>query len=266
MDKAGQKYWNDSWASSDIPQAVDPSDARTENYINRRFHQVFTRLFDRSEASSMRLLEVGCAKSAWLPYFAREFGFSVCGIDYSPNGCQMARRILQANAVEAEIVCADIYSPPEDMLGEFDVVVSFGVVEHFDDTAACLRAVSSFLKPGGLLVTNIPNMVGWIGAIQKLVNRPVYDIHQLIDPARLRAAHELAGLEVLECDYFVCTNFGVNNLIGISTRTATGYLKKVLLAILARASMLVWMVEDRTGSLPAGKFASPYINCVARRR
>ncbi len=266
MDKAGRQYWNDSWAFSDIPQAVNPSDTRLGNYINRRFHRVFTRLFDRSETSSMRLLEVGCAKSAWLPYFAKQFGFSVCGIDYSPIGCEMARKVLQANAVDAEVVCADIYSPPEGMRGAFDVVVSFGVVEHFDDTAACLSAVSSFLKPGGLLVTNIPNMVGWIGSIQKHVNRPVYDIHQLIDPARLRAAHELAGLEVIECDYFVCTNFGVNNLIGISTNTATGYLKKVLLAILARASMLVWRLENRTGSLPAGRLASPYINCVARRQ
>jgi hypothetical protein len=99
-----------------------------------------------------------------------------------------------------------------------------------------------------------------------LVNRPVYDIHQLIDPARLREAHEQAGLEVLECDYFVCTGFGVNNLIGISTRTATGFLKKVCLGILSRASMLVWLIENKTGSFPPYRFSSPYINCIARKR
>lgn len=265
MDKAGQKYWNDSWASSDIPQAVNPSDADLNNYINRRFHQLFTRLFKTSDASSMRLLEIGCAKSSWLPYFAKEFGFRVCGIDYSPNGCQIARTVLQANGVEAEVVCADFFSPPERMLETFDVVVSFGVVEHFDDTASCLAAVSSFLRPGGLLITNIPNMVGWIGSIQKLVNRPVYDIHQLIDPARLREAHELAGLKTLECEYFVCTNFGVNNLIGMSTSTARGFVSKLLLGVLSRISMFVWLIENKTGSFPSSKFASPYINCIARK-
>jgi len=211
------------------------------------------------------LLEIGCAKSAWLPYFAKEFGFSVCGLDYSPTGCQMTKKVLQVNGVEAEIVCADFFMPPENMLGAFDVVVSFGVVEHFDDTAACLKAVSSFLKPGGLLITNIPNMTGWIGAIQKSLNKPVYDIHQLIDPARLRRAHEHAGLEVVECDYFVCTSFGVNNLIGISTRTLAGFLKKVLLGVLARASMLVWSIEGMVGVFPPSKFGSPYINCIARK-
>ena len=265
MDKAGQKYWNDLWAFSNMPEAVNPSDARLKNYVNRRFHQMFSGLFDKSETHTKELLEIGCAKSAWLPYFAKEFGFSVCGLDYSPTGCQMTKKVLQVNGVEAEIVCADFFMPPENMLGAFDVVVSFGVVEHFDDTAACLKAVSSFLKPGGLLITNIPNMTGWIGAIQKSLNKPVYDIHQLIDPARLRRAHEHAGLEVVECDYFVCTSFGVNNLIGISTRTLAGFLKKVLLGVLARASMLVWSIEGMVGVFPPSKFGSPYINCIARK-
>lgn len=266
MDKAGQKYWNDSWASSDIPEAVNPSDMRLNNYVNRRFHQEFLRLFDKSDTPSMRLLEIGCAKSAWLPYFAKEFGFSVYGLDYSPIGCQMAKKVLQLNGIEAEVVCADLFSPPENLLGTFDVVMSVGVVEHFDDTTACLRAVSSFLKPGGMLITNIPNMVGWIGTIQKMVNKPVYDIHQLIDPAMLREAHERAGLEVLECGYFMYTSFGVNNLTGISTGTAVGFLKKVILSVLARVSMLVWAIEDRIGVFRPRKFASPYINCISRKR
>lgn len=265
MDKAGKDYWNDSWASSDIPDAVNPADMRLGNYVNRRFHQLFLQLFDKSETSSMRLLEIGCAKSAWLPYFAKEFGFKVCGLDYSPIGCQMATKVLQSNGVEAEVVCADFFAPPESMLGAYDVVVSFGVVEHFDDTAACLRAVSAFLKPGGMLITNIPNMVGWIGAIQKAVNKPVYDIHQLINPHRLREAHELAGLTVLDCGYFVCTSFGVNNLTGISTKNVSGFLKKILLGVLARTSMLVWAIEEKVGYFAPRKFASPYVNCIARK-
>lgn len=265
MDKAGKKYWNDLWAGDDIPSAVNSSDIRLINWVNRRFHQIFLRCFKKSETSSIKLLEIGCGKSAWLPYFSKEFGFQVCGLDYSPIGCKMAKAVLDANGVEAEVVCADFFSPPKNMLGKFDVVVSFGVIEHFDDTPSCIRAISAFLKPGGILITNIPNMVGWIGAIQKIVNRPVYNIHQLIDPTKLKQAHELAGLEVLECDYFICTSFGVNNLAGISTKTLVGFSKKILLAVLARASMLVWRIEDRLGYFPPNRFTSPYINCIARR-
>lgn len=263
MDKAGQKYWNDSWAASTVPDAVNPRDMSLNNWTNRQFHQLFARLFDTRDMQTARLLEIGCAKSAWLPYFSKEFGFKVCGIDYSPIGAEMARNILQKNGIEPEVVCADLFAPPQHMFGAFDVVVSFGVAEHFEDTSAYLRAASLFLKPGGMLITNIPNMVGWIGYVQKVVNRPVYDIHQLIDQAALKEAHTLAALDVLDCSYFMSTSFGVNNLVGISTRTPIGFLKKLFLGVLARVSVLVWFVEDKFGSFPTNRHTSPYINCIS---
>ena len=265
MDKAGKKYWNDEWVSSEIPSAVDPSDMLCKNYVNRRFHNFFMTLFDKSETASMKLLEIGCARSAWLPYFAKEFGFGVVGIDYSPVGCQMAKEVLRSSGIRGEIVCSDLFSPPQGMLGEFDVVVSFGVIEHFDDTEYCLKAVSSFLKPGGILITNIPNMVGCNGYLQKVINKPVYDIHQLISSSSLRASHASAGLEVLDCDYFIFNSFGVCNLNGVPLNTLSGILKKVVLGFLARVSMVVWSIEHAIGSFSANKYTSPYINCVARK-
>lgn len=264
MDKAGQEFWNGLWRSSDTPRPVDPSDKALHNWVNRQFHQLFERLFDRSRTPGMALLEVGCGKSAWLPYFAREFAFKISGLDYSPVGCEMAKKILFVNAIPGDIVEADLFHPPAHLFGGFDVVTSFGLVEHFDDTTSCIKALSRFLKPEGLIITSIPNMVGWVGAIQKIVNRPVYDIHQLIDPAKLKEAHTNAGLDVLECAYFISSNFGVNNLAGLPTNTPSYFLKKVLLGILARASMLVWWMEGIGIKFPTNRLTSPYITCVAR--
>ena len=117
----------------------------------------------------------------WLPYFAKEFAFEVYGIDYSEIGCQQAKQILEYEGVNGKIVCADFFSPPGSMLKAFDVVVSFGVLEHFEDTTACIAAFSKFLKPGGLLITNIPNLCGLNGLIQKMINRSIFDIHVPLD-------------------------------------------------------------------------------------
>ncbi|MDT8287716.1 MAG: methyltransferase domain-containing protein, partial [Elusimicrobiales bacterium] len=198
--------------------------------------------------------------------FSKEFGFRVAGLDYSPAGCGLAREVLKSAGVEGDIICADLFTPPERLEGGFDAVVSFGVVEHFDDTAACVKAMAAFIKPGGVLVTSVPNLTGWIGVLQKLVNRPVYDIHRVILPEGLREAHEAAGLEVLECGYFVSTDFGVNNLTGIRTGTPSWLLKRILLSLLARVSRTVWLLEETIGELPAGRPFSPYIFCAARRR
>ena len=70
-----------------------------------------------------------------------------------------------------------MFDPPDDMKGQYDLVMSFGVVEHFKDTTACLKACAAFVKPGGQMFTMIPNMTGLVGSLQKIIDRNVYDIH-----------------------------------------------------------------------------------------
>ena len=265
MDKAGKEYWNHTWADGVLPRPVDPSLMGLDNLMRRRYHQYFVDLFGKYDTKFMRILEVGCAKSSWLPYFSKQFEFEIVGLDYSPIGCEMAEKVLIKSGVKGCVVCADFFEPPLGMLGTFDFVVSFGVVEHFEDTTACVTAVSAFLKPGGIIITIIPNMAGCIGMVQKMVNRPVYDIHQIIDSKMLRKGHEHAGLEVLKCHYFMSTHFGVCNLNGVSKNNIGWFLKKTLLGVLTRLSKMVWLLEEKIGMFHSGKMASPYVVCVSRK-
>jgi SAM-dependent methyltransferase len=211
------------------------------------------------------LLEVGCAKSAWLPYFSQQFGFKVSGLDYSEIGCRQSQEILSNANVQGEIICADFFLPPASLLGKFDVVVTFGVVEHFTDTRSCIEALLRFLKPGGLLVTIIPNIAGWIGTIQKIVNRPIYDIHVPLDMSSLKKVHQRNGIKVLDCKYFLFTSFGVLNLNGLDPGSLSWKVKNIFLKGLFHISKLVWWCEDRFGQLLPNRWTSPYINCVAQK-
>jgi len=264
-DKAGRAYWDRVWADDALPPPVDPKQTNLDNYVNRRFHEFFSRIFSRIEPRGKFLLEVGCAKSSWLPYFAQQFGFRVSGLDYSEIGCRQSQGILSNAGVKGEIICADFFAPPASLAGKFDVVVTFGVVEHFTDTRSCLEALVRLLKPGGLLVTNIPNLGGWIGAIQKMVNRPVYDIHVPLGVEPLNKAHEQSGLKVLNCDYFLFTQFGVLNLNGLDSSSLDWKIKNTLLKILFHLSKLVWYCEGVFGKLRPNRLMSPYINCVAQK-
>src|SRR5207249_3744220 len=133
-------------------------------------------------------------------------GFNVFGIDYSESGCEQARHILSDAGVEGEIVCADLFSPPSSLRRRFDVVVSFGVVEHFSPPWHAIKAFAEFLVPGALLVTVIPNLRGVMGPIEKLLNPAVYAAHVPLTTRELRAAHDAAGLSVLSSSYFLSTN------------------------------------------------------------
>lgn len=264
-DKAGKEFWDAAWAAGDRHVSVDPLAQGADAYVHRRFDNYFRKVFSAIETRQAKLLEIGCARSLWLPYFAREFGFEVAGLDYSEAGCDQEREILARAQVKGEIICADFFSPPAALLGAFDVVVSFGVAEHFTNTAECLKALARFLKPGGLMLTSIPNLTGLPGALAKNINRPVFDVHVPLDAAALRRAHELAELEVLDCSFFMSSNFGVLNLNGIKRESVGWVCKKIFLALMVRVSRLVWFVEDHlTGEMEARSLTAPYINCIAR--
>jgi 2-polyprenyl-3-methyl-5-hydroxy-6-metoxy-1,4-benzoquinol methylase len=260
LDKAGKQYWDKAWATYDIPKEANPQHGGLPNYVNRRFHEYFCKIFSTMNTQGKNILEIGCARSVWLPYFAKEFGFKVYGIDYSEIGCQQAVQILGNERVNGKIVCADFFSPPGSMLEVFDVVVSFGVLEHFRDTTACIATFSKFLKPGGLLITSIPNLLGLNGLIQKVVNRTIFDIHVSIDINTLKRAHEINGLRIILCNYFLFAIFG---LVNIENLKGTLFYKVARLR--SWVNEVVWIFERVVPALKPNRWSSPYINCVATK-
>ena len=109
-----------------------------------------------------RVLEVGCS-SGFMLYPLMEAGHDCVGIE--PSG--VFRDYLQARGVD----CHDSH---EALLaaatadGGFDAIMHFFVLEHVADPEAFLRAQLEMLRPGGVLVCEVPN------AADALVT--VYDI------------------------------------------------------------------------------------------
>jgi 2-polyprenyl-3-methyl-5-hydroxy-6-metoxy-1,4-benzoquinol methylase len=261
INKSSRSYWDSVWQSSST------SGGRMAGYVNGRIcDYLYKRAFTAPTAGS-RLLELGCGGSSMLPHFAARFGFQVSGIDYSELGCEQARQALSKAGVSGEIACADFFAPPPELLDSFDVVWSNGVIEHFADTASVVRHFAQFLKPGGLLLTVVPNMAGAVGLLLSKLNRRVYDMHVILDREAVRRAHVAAGLTVTDCDYLMTVNFGVCYCLdGIRIGSIEYYLKKSAIFGLLAGTLAVWTLEDMAGKrLPSNSFSSPYIVCAARR-
>jgi cyclopropane fatty-acyl-phospholipid synthase-like methyltransferase len=209
----------------------------------------------------MELVEVGCAQSAYLPYFAKQFGFKVAGIDRSEMGCERARWILEREGVKGEVYCTDFFLIPPQLVGRFDVVISFGVVEHFDRTAEAVGAIARLLKPEGRMITNVPNFTGVLGQYQKLLDRDMYNAHVVLSCESLASAHREAGLEVESCEYFLPVCLEVQNLESWTKRLPHWFVIRSHTAI----SRAVWFVDDHIVRIPANRWTSPFVNCVARK-
>lgn len=266
-DRAGEQYWSKLWSESDLPRAVVPADRSLRNYLRRRFIDYFDRHLVVPETRTGALLEVGCARSVWPSYFAKAYGMRIAGLDYSPVGCEQSRTMLARDGVQGEIVLGDLFNPPAACLDRFDYLLSFGVVEHFEDTAGALASMARMLKPGGRMYTLIPNQIGFMGAVQKRLDRTFFDMHVPLDEPKLRAAHEAAGLSVLDSRYFMATNFGVLNHSTFETGSPAARLRALIRQAFVAVSVAVWWFEDTTGvQLPATRAFAPYAVCVAVRK
>jgi SAM-dependent methyltransferase len=258
-DRAGQAYWNRVWAGHGTGQLPDP---RAMTHVERRFAAFFDSVLEDSPPSST-FLEIGCANSIWLPYFAKR-GFRVTGIDYSDVGCAQTCARFEAAGVDVEIVCADAFSPPARLIEGFDVVFTLGVIEHFDDTAKAVAAISRFLRPGGILLTVVPNVRGANGIVQRVVNPRVLRMHVPLTPSALVQAHAGAGLLNVHARYFIPSNFGVINLNDLDPRARATRAKGVAVRQLCRLSRAVWQL-DRVLPLPTSRAFAGYIIATARK-
>lgn len=265
-DKAGRDYWDHLWESGGMPRPIYPEKKQVaafwDNYVNWRTHRYFSQILSRDSARSKKILEIGCARSAWLPYFATEFNMSVSGLDYSEVGCRLARQFLELAGVDGEIIQADFFNPPESCLGAYDYVASFGVLEHFKETCFALSAMAKFLKPGGIIITNIPNLKGLPGLLQKWIDRNIYDIHVPLSKRDILKAHQQIGLKIIDCRHFLFLNLGVLVYEKYNTRPYFPILNKAVV----RLTKLCWVLEDKLPwLLRANGVTSPYIYCVAQK-
>jgi SAM-dependent methyltransferase len=100
------------------------------------------------------------------------------------------------NIIEADLFN---YTPAE----KYDMVLSFGLIEHFSDTASIIKTHLQFLKPGGTLFITLPNFTGINGWVQKNFDKENYDKHYIdcMNPAFLAETCKNLGLKEVESYY-----------------------------------------------------------------
>jgi SAM-dependent methyltransferase len=113
-------------------------------------------LIDLGTKTNMDVIELGCAPGLILKelYLLRP-AHNYFGIDYSLEGLAITREFLEENGIKAELIHADIRTYVPDR--RYDLVVSFGLVEHFDDPVRILEAHKKFVAEDGLVIVSVPN-------------------------------------------------------------------------------------------------------------
>jgi SAM-dependent methyltransferase len=109
-----------------------------------------------------RLLDVGCAAGEFL-LAMRGRGWTVVGLDISPEMCDDVRRRLQIECWNGSI--NELQLEP----GSFDAITFWASMEHVYDPRAALGACHRALRPNGVVVILVPNARSleetWLGSL-----------------------------------------------------------------------------------------------------
>jgi 2-polyprenyl-3-methyl-5-hydroxy-6-metoxy-1,4-benzoquinol methylase len=185
--------WNERWQRSlDKPVRQLPFKF-LEPAVHRRLMWEFRKYLPPGEINA---LEVGCASGRWMVRFAKEMKYHVYGIDYSNAGCRTAKANLDRCGIEAKVINGNLFDSAfqKNYYEFFDLVYSFGFIEHFTDTYNVLRAHLDLLESGGILIVTVPNFSKrsfYRGRMYRIMNRSDNLEH-------LESTHNTA---VMEIDY-----------------------------------------------------------------
>jgi 2-polyprenyl-3-methyl-5-hydroxy-6-metoxy-1,4-benzoquinol methylase len=206
----------------------------------------------------VRLLEMGCGNSLWLPFFAKTWNYQVNGIDYSEDGCQLAQANLAAVGCRGDIFCTDFTNLGPDFQDKFEIVISLGVVEHFENTSDIVGYFVRCLKPGGMIITIVPNMVCMMGNLQKLVSKRVYQVHVPLDLDALVRAHSDHSVTIQKAGYLMYMGLG---MIDLSDRPYKRLVGKIIFGL----DMLHLYIRRLIGFKHQSSSWSSFVIVIARR-
>jgi SAM-dependent methyltransferase len=137
------------------PQAVSMADewfqfATADHFWMQWRHRVLLRAVKRAGVPVRHAFEIGCGHGVARDMLERDLGIAVDGCDLNRTALEMAQ------PGKGRLFVYDIIDQEPSMLGHYDVVFLLDVIEHIQDDTSFLVAALRHLRPGGLLVVNVP--------------------------------------------------------------------------------------------------------------
>jgi SAM-dependent methyltransferase len=184
-------------------------------------------------------------------------------LEYTPTGVEAARRNFRGAGYEEDRVRqGDIFDDRlmASLEQKFDVVCSFGFIEHFEDPGDVIQRQVRMTKPGGLVIVTIPNLTGIYAAILSYLDSGLLAIHnlRLMEAGAFRRAFSRPDAAVLHCGYYGFLDFD------ICWAEPTSRTKALLLRCMGWASVLTNIVANVI-PVPATSYSSPYLVAVLRK-
>lgn len=151
-----------------------------------------------------RLLDIGCGWGGLIVHAARRHRVHAIGITLSRQQLELARQQVKEAGLSSHCQVELMDYREANQLGEFNKLVSVGMVEHVGESALpeYFRCAFRLLKPGGLFLNH---GIGRAGNRPKSAEKTFTDVYvfpdgELVPIATMLASAEPAGFEVRDVE------------------------------------------------------------------
>lgn len=189
-----REFWTNYWESKPDLVVNIP-----KNYL---FHRQLENIIKRDQTK--KAIELGGFPGYYTLFLKKYLNVESTLFDYFIHR-EVLQRVLERNGLGIDdigITEADLfnYEPKK----EFDLVLSCGLIEHFNDTKDVIGRHINFLKPGGTLFITLPNFRGVNGWVQKIFDRENYLKHNIncMNPDLLAKTASELGLKSVKAHYW----------------------------------------------------------------
>jgi 2-polyprenyl-3-methyl-5-hydroxy-6-metoxy-1,4-benzoquinol methylase len=208
------EFWDDEWRKINLK-----SDVLSESHFYFGKNGIFTEMADyySKKISGKKVLEIGGGGENYrLLALVKWRGFDATVVDYSPVAIEIVKNLFIKNSQDAEFINADFDN--YHVGTKFDLVVHWGVLEHFTDPTPLITKCTSLLNNGGHLLFTMPNMEA-IGAKAWRKWAPKnWSKHYHHSDQAVVAAMSQAGLSQVESGHF-----GMPMVVGSVWETRNAY-------------------------------------------
>jgi len=213
-----------------------------------------------------KVLEVGSAPGNNLVRLSKRFGFIPYGVEYSESGVEINRKVFISNNINPDnVIQADFLSDDfqKQYNSYFDIVMSAGFIEHFEDVGDIIEKHINLLTEDGYLIVSIPNLRGANYVWQWILNRELLPMHNvdIMQKRKFSQIFDKVCLSTLFCDYYGTFNFGLFITKGNSPLRFVLTSCKILQLILN----MVFRLLFRKGGAESRLF-SPYLLFIGMKK
>lgn len=213
------KYWSEKHPA--IEKAI-----LDQNFHNLEFlYPMLDKYFKMLKGGS--IVEFGCVPGQGLYKVSDRYGLVPHGVDFVKE-IDIVAAIFRKHFPKSSFQRADLSK--DKVKGQFDITMSGGLIEHFDDVEDIVKKHIAATKPGGIVFLNTPNLSFWRAFFWRV-----------FDPALLRGHNPRAtdlkyvsgilkrnGCELLDVGYFGDPHIWIENTKVRGSQKATNYINRKL--------------------------------------